>query len=268
MGERRPVIGITSDVIETGVTGSDARVVRHATGSGYVERIIRAGGTPLVLPTRIEALDEHLRLCDGFVLVGGDDPAMEPFGGVTHPRATVMDADRQAYEVGLLRELEKRAGEGGGGEGGVPCLGVCLGMQLMALVAGGDLDQYLPESVETHAAHWGHVEHGVELVVDDGVFAEVLGDVFARDGEGGRGESNAGRRKGVGGVVDSHHKQAVRDAGRMRVAVRSDDGVIEAIDDPSRRFHVGVQWHAERPPDAPVNQYLFTRLVEEIKKKG
>ena len=67
------------------------------------------------------------------MFIGGDDPRTEPFGEPTHPKATPVEPERQAFETALLEELQRRPG--------APVLGVCLGMQMMALHAGGKLNQ-------------------------------------------------------------------------------------------------------------------------------
>ncbi len=205
-----PVIGITPD--------ADDRAYRSA--RAYSQMIAQAGGVPIILPHRLECLDAYLHLCAGFVLSGGDDPRMEEFGRPTHPRATPLDSDRQAFEVALLRAISPDQ----------PALGVCLGMQLMALVAGGDLDQYLPETLPTHEQHWGQKIH------------EISGTIGS-------------------GLVLSHHRQAVSSPGRLEIAATSPDGVIEAIRDPACRFRVGVQWHPERTADDALGAGLFRGLI-------
>jgi putative glutamine amidotransferase len=224
MNGRRVVVGIAGDVGQT-----RAGRPRTECAAGYALGLARAGATPVLLPPIVEQVAEQLELCDAIVLTGGDDPQMEAFGKPTHPKATPMHPLRQAYDTALLVALER--------ESATPVLGVCLGMQMMALVAGGDLDQHLPETIATHERHAGSAEHEVEM------------DAGARLLAGSRG------------VVCSHHKQAVSDAGRLRVCAVSDDGVVEAIDDPGRTFYVGVQWHPERTVDPTLGQRVFDELV-------
>lgn len=206
-----PIIGITPD--------ADDRTYKSA--RAYSTMVVQAGGVPLILPHRIECIGAYVQLCQGFVLSGGDDPRMEEFGRSTHPQVTPLDPDRQAFEVALLRAIRPDQ----------PTLGVCLGMQLMALVAGGELDQYLPETLPTHEQHWGQKTH------------QISGSI------------------GTGSVL-SHHRQAVSDPGRLQVAGVAPDGVIEAVVDPVCRFRLGVQWHPERTADAALGPNLFRRLVE------
>jgi putative glutamine amidotransferase len=182
----------------------------------YHRAIVAAGGWPVPLAPVVELIPAQLGAVDGVLFTGGDDPIMEEFGVATHPAATPLHPLRQRYELALLEALDGRPA--------VPVLGVCLGMQLMALRAGGRLDQHLPESLPTAAEHW-ECEHEV---IPDAVAPAWL----------------------AGGAVLSRHRQAIRDPGRLRVAARAPDGVIEAVVDPERVFYCGVQWHPERTEGA------------------
>lgn len=207
-----PVIGITADI-----SGGRCQV-----SCNYVNAVVRAGGVPLILPP-VEDVHSHLNLCQGFVLSGGDDPAMELFRKSTHPQAERINPDRQKYEMKLLELLLQNPE--------IPVLGVCLGMQLMALCTCGDLHQYLPDVLPTHADHWGDREH------------EITGEL------------------GQGSVL-SNHRQAVSDPGELQVAARAHDGVIEAVKHPYHKFFLGVQWHPERTPDPRFGDNLFKELVK------
>lgn len=217
-----PIIAITCDA---GV--SPKGTPRYECAKAYAAAVAEAGGVPLLLPHVTERVAAYVRLCDGFVLTGGDDPAMEPFGEATHARATVMDAARQAFELALLAAIDDAKPQ-------AACLGVCLGMQLMALHAGGQLHQHLPDVLGdvVAAVHAGNQTHPVQF--DDGTIGDVI----------------------------SHHHQAVASPGVLRVFARAPDGVIEAIDHPDRPFHLGVQWHPERGGDPALSSALFRRLVE------
>jgi len=232
----RPVIGITADVSEP-----KAGSVRLECSLAYCRAVANAGGEPVVLPPMVELIPRHLAMCAGFVLTGGDDPRMEMFGMGTHAQAKPMHALRQEYEVALLKALEDR--------GSMPVLGVCLGMQLMALCAGGRLNQHMPDDVATARDHAGNAQHDIRAIAGDGAVAGIL---------------NGG---GAGGLkVVSHHRQAVSDPGRLRVAALAPDSVIEAVEDASRRFYVGVQWHPERSGEGRVGAGVFAALVEAARR--
>jgi putative glutamine amidotransferase len=231
---RGPLVGITMDVVEP----RGAKGPRAECALAYAAAVVAAGGTPVLLPPIPDQAVEHVRMCDAFVLTGGDDPRTEPFGEPTHPKAKPLHPQRQAYEVRLLGVLRDRNPER-------PVLGVCLGMQLMALHAGGRLDQHLPESLATHAWHW-EAEHRVAPAT--GPKRGPLSDLVSP------------------GTVASKHKQAVRDPGALLALAHSDDGVVEAVADPHRPFYLGVQWHPERTPDPALGLNLFRRLVDATRR--
>lgn len=234
MPTRTPIIGITSDVVPHARSGRAMCTV----GLAYAECVARAAGTPVLLPPIPSLVPAHVAACDGFVLTGGDDPRMEPFGEPTHPNACVMHPQRQEYEIALLRTLARDKTD-------APVLGICLGMQLMSLAAGGRMNQHLPDTLSTHADHAGkdhpvHTEPGPR-----GLFASV--------------PAWAGLR--FDGLAASHHNQGVSDPGTLHVLARAHDDLIEALGDPHRTFYLGVQWHPERTSDERLGQHIFNALV-------
>lgn len=215
-----PLVGITCDLVV-----AEGSPVKAAAAAAYSSAVARAGGVPVMLPPIAALAAARAAACDAFVFTGGDDPRTEAFGVPTHPKATPLHPDRQEYEIALLRVLAAEFPQ-------KPVLGVCLGMQMMALVAGGSLDQHMADTRADAARHWGAV-HAVA-------------------GEIGRG------------VVHSRHRQCVIDPGSLAVCGLSDDGVIEAVRDPGRAFYVGVQWHPERTEDESLGIGLFQRLVGAV----
>lgn len=193
----------------------------------YVNAIENAGGTPVVLPPIENPSTELLTRFDGFILSGGDDPHMEPFGIPTHPKATLVLKERQSFEYTLLKFLNDSPD--------TPLLCICLGMQMLALSRGGALNQHLEDThPDSHSIHMGQA-HSIDSTDESTISS---------------------------GIVWSSHHQAIEHAGDLRVLARSKDGVIEAIDDPSRSFTLGVQWHPERTENSELGTNLFERLVE------
>lgn len=214
-----PLVAITADVVEG----------RLRVSQGYATRVARANGVPVVIGPDGDGgpdVDALAARFDAFVFTGGDDPRTEAFGEPTHPSAEVMDQGRQAFEIALLTRLAESHPD-------KPVLGVCLGMQLMALVAGGRLNQHLPDDTPTASDHLG--DHAHPILPGDALFPK--------------------------GAVTSHHHQAVSEPGNLRIVARAHDGVIEAIDDPARRSYVGVQWHPERTRQAQLGRAFFDQLV-------
>jgi len=231
----RPLIGITADVDDDGVKLSRnyETVIREAGGLPVLlppPRGASLTGSERGLPSEVAHMmaASWLHALDGVVFPGGADPIMEALGGVTHPKAKTMHPDRQASEWALLEALHAREG--------TPVLGICLGMQLMALHAGGSMEQHLPDTWPTASDHQGDKSHIVS-------------------GEVGTG------------TVTSQHRQAVTVPGRLVVVGRSHDGLIEAISDPNRPFYLGVQWHPERTPEGPLGRALIERFISACTRR-
>ena len=216
----QPIVGITADI----QVWNDRR--RCTVTSAYIQAITDAGATPILLPPSQQCIEHHIKLCHAFVLTGGDDPRTEPFGITTHPQAVPVDPERQTYESALIDYLQNHHPH-------LPVLGVCLGMQMMALHAGGSLNQHLPDTHDSHASHWDN-EHQITPTMD-GILAH--------------------------GTVHSRHRQAVENPGQLSVLATAPDGIIEAVADPDRPFYLGVQWHPERTSDAALGRNLFQSLV-------
>jgi putative glutamine amidotransferase len=188
----------------------------------YVQAVARAGARPLLIaPTPADEADpaELFGLLDGVLVTGGADVDPAAYGAVPHPATIHVTAERDAFELLLVREATARD---------VPCLGICRGMQMLNVAYGGTLEQHLPERLgdDIHSAGGdGYAEHVVEL--EPGTLAA--------------GASGAPRCS----VKSAHHQGIDRLADGLRVSGRAADGTIEALEDPARSFVLGVLWHPE-----------------------
>jgi putative glutamine amidotransferase len=225
-----PLIGITTyrEHARWGVWDTVADVL-HAQ---YADAVHAAGGVPVLLPpaTGAEAVaDAVVARIDGLVVSGGADVEPGRYGAAPHPRTTSWREDRDAWESALL---------GAADAAGLPTLGVCRGMQLMAVAAGGSLVQHTPELV----GHDGHNPGGDEF-----------GATRVATATGSRLASLVGEQVEVG----CHHHQSVASHPGFDATAWADDGSLEAMERPGSRFCVAVQWHPEVGEDAR----LFSGLV-------
>ena len=229
----RPVIGITSYAQDArwGVWHLPAALVPLA----YVDAVERAGGRAVVIPPSDEGIEETLDAVDAVVFSGGADVDPARYGAEPHPETDTPQARRDAAEMALLHAALERD---------MPVLAICRGFQLLNVARGGDLVQHLPEEI-------GHDEH-----------KQVPGEFALHPVEIKQG-TRLEAIVGAGSHVTSHHHQAVGRIGEGLVETAwADDGTLEGLEDPTRRFVVGVQWH----PEAGEDQALFEALVAEARE--
>jgi len=233
---RRPLIGMTSYAQQVTYNGNE--VMAGMLPMTYV-RAVHATGGRAVLITPDDPGTDVLESLDGIVFCGGADIDPAHWGAERHP-TTAGDPERDAGELMLMR---------GALEMDLPVLGVCRGMQLMAVASGGSLHQHLPDII-------GHDRHraasGTDpLAADASAFGRH--DVVIQPG------SKAHELLGAHLTVNSFHHQAVDDPGAFTpVGWCPDDRILEIIEDPARAFALGVQWHPERTVDLRV----FAALTE------
>jgi putative glutamine amidotransferase len=223
----RPVVGITSYVEQArwGVWDLPAVVLPFR----YVGRVEAAGATAVVLPPSATRDAEVLDRLDAVVFAGGADLDPALYDQPAHEQTAGLRPDRDAAEVPLMRAALDRD---------LPLLGICRGMQVLSVVSGGSLTQHLPDLVG-HERHrpspgvYGH--HGVHLAPGS-IAHRLLGDEVS---------------------VPSYHHQGLASAGSLTVTGWADDESPEVVEDPSRRFALGVLWH----PEAGDDLRLFEALV-------
>jgi len=228
----RPIIGITAYAEEAtwGAWTEPAALIPLA----YVRSVERAGGRALLVPPADDGIEETLDRLDGLVFSGGSDVGPDAYGAEAHPATTGIRPDRDRAELVLLTAALERD---------MPVLAVCRGSQVLNVALGGDLEQHLPDRV----GHDGHKE--VPGTFSEHVVEPVPGTRLAPL-IGGRAP------------VKSHHHQGYGRLGRgLRPAARAEDDTVEAIEDPARRFTVGVLWHPEEGDD----MRLFEELVDQAR---
>jgi putative glutamine amidotransferase len=233
---RRPLIGLTAYAQQVQYGSND--LMAGMLPMTYV-RAVHATGGRAVLITPDDPDTDVLESLDGIVFSGGGDIDPAYWGAARHPE-TDVDPARDEAELMLMRaalDLD------------LPVLGVCRGMQVMAVAGGGTLHQHLPDVI-------GHERHRAAAGTDPlAADASAYGrhDVVVKPG------SRAHDLLGSHLTVNSFHHQAVDSPGALRaVGWCPDDRVIEVIEHPEQSFALGVQWHPERTPDLRV----FAALAE------
>lgn len=225
-----PVIGI-SMYRDQASWGSWTSVNADVLAAGYADAVVAGGGAPVLLPAVLDAdrATAIMAKLDGLVIAGGADVDPSRYGADAGPETTGLRPDRDASELTLLDAAAAY---------GTPTLGICRGMQLMAVHAGGSLHQHVPDLV-------GHQGHSPA----PGVYGKTSVEI-----------APASQLAGILGdrvTVPCHHHQAVAEHPGFAPVARGADGILEAIEDPDRPFRIGVQWH----PETDTDMRLFAALV-------
>lgn len=241
---QRPVVGISCYVEE--VDRAPWVAQRSAVlPYRYVAQVEAAGGVAVVLPPRTDVDEEMARevveRLDALVVAGGADVEAQRYGAAPHPTSQAPRPDRDAWETALVRAAE---------EVDLPVLGICRGMQVMAVAAGGRLEQHLPDRV-------GHDGHNPR----PGVYSSH----HVRPTPGTRLAAVVGDDELD---VPTYHHQAVLpdsvEGSGWVPAAWHEDGTLEAMECPAARFRLAVQWHAEEAEGAA----LFEALVNAARDRA
>ena len=209
-GAHRPIIGITANY-----EGIDA-TLRHA----YYDQIVEAGGTPVIIPPVADknVIVSTLDHIDALLLTGGGDynplwAGEEPAKGLHNINAT-----RDLPELLITRLAYNRQ---------IPMLGICRGMQTLAMALGGHVKQDVSSDIKhSQDADRGEATHRVSIEADS-----TLAYIY---------------KQATTLCVNSFHHQAVDDAGqRFRITAKAPDGVAEAMESTEHKPIMGVQWHPE-----------------------
>ena len=205
----KPIIGVTF-----------SEDIQGDPSNNYINAINRFGGIPRTLYPGIseDAFDD----IDGLLLTGGGDIHPDNFGEPYHPTLKYVEENRDALEIPLCRKAI---------EGDMPVLGICRGIQVMSVAMGGslyqDIDEEYPQDALIHT-QVAKEDSRHEIEIRDSRLIRIVG-------------------KEIDEVNSSHH-QAVNDKGDGFVVTARcrEDGIIEAMENPSKRFAIGVQYHPER----------------------
>ena len=213
-----------------------------AVPSPYLECLRLAGARPLLLsaPEKGTA-EESLQPFDGLVLIGGGDVDPSRYGQAQHPDVYDVEAERDALEIDLLLEADRR---------GMPVLGICRGLQVVNVAFGGTLHQHLPDvpALDRHRAPPKGLMH--EVKVDESSRLHAACGQSAME-------------------ASSWHHQGIDRLGEGLVAVAwSGDGLVEAIER-TEGWVVAVQWHPEETAATdPAQQALFEAFARQASDRA
>lgn len=213
----KPRIGITVD----GVASQTANPYPHyRTRQLYAEAIEKAGGVPILLPWSVESVSDYVGLIDGLVVTGGDDIDPQLYGETDiHPSVKAVFPERTAFEWAMIEAMVAA---------GKSVLGICGGMQLLNVWAGGTLyqDISLTNLAEVHEQGRGNFfSHPIKLDPSSWMYGVLQTERLH---------------------VNSFHHQVVRDVGpQLKATAWSEDGLIEALESQKDPRILGVQWHPE-----------------------
>ena len=231
----KPLIGITMDYRASRKEHAALSFV----AAGYYDGVIASGGIPIAIPPIVEEDDlvRLLDLLDGVVLIGGGDLDPRRDGYMPHPATRPMDARREDFDRLLVSEICRRQ---------MPVLAIGSGMQLLNITEGGTVFLHIPEDLPKAMPHKDPIDlshrHALE-VVPGTVMERVYGDGEIR--------------------VNSMHHMAIDDlAANFRVAARSPDGVIEAIESTVESWvAIGTQFHPEAENASALDAKIFEEFV-------
>lgn len=206
----------------------------------YEESVRRAGADVIVLDPAKDSPASVVGRVDAILLPGGNDILPSIYGEAADPSFEPAEPGRDEYEMELVRRAS---------EADLPLLAICRGVQVLNVARGGSLHQDIVD-------HPTVKDPRVAIAHDVWVAPGTLLDRLLKD-----------RETGDTCPVNSRHHQALKDIGAgLVVTATAPDGTVEAVEDPSKRFCVGVQWHPENFYRTGEFRPLFEGLVEAARR--
>ena len=240
---KNPLIGITANTLVEGVKETGRRGdIENAVPQAYIDAIEQAGGVPVIIPlvSNSSTIVGILESLDGVLCTGGGDIDPGLFGEEPHQGLKVVDVQKDKLEKTLIAQALTK---------NYPMLGICRGMQMLNVVAGGTLIQDISTSSPSRIQHLQRATSPApthRITVKRGSHLEkILGKTELR--------------------VNSYHHQAVKKiAPGFETTAKAPDGIIEGIESRRHRFVLGVQFHPEMMfQDFPIFHKIFQQLVQE-----
>lgn len=235
--KKKPIIGLTSDLADD---QKYSHMPYFALRKNYSTSLLAANSTPILIPPIYQSAKEYIDLIDALVLTGGhfDIPPTLYGESIIHNSVSTNDT-RTNFEIEITKLAIKKK---------MPILGICGGMQLLNVIYGGTLFQHIPDSIENSLNHerkpYSNEAHQVSINNNSLLY-------------------KLSSKTEIG--VNSSHHQAINKVGTGLTPVAfANDGVVEALENNSYPFMVGVQWHPEYQV-SNFDQRIFNELVRQAK---
>ena len=243
MKQKKPKIAL---ICHRGEDPGRNRVLADSMGTTYITSIVKAGGLPFLIPLDfpMDELDVIRETCGGLLLTGGGDVETKRYGGKEHPSVECVWPIRDEIECRLYYLAL---------ETDWPVFGICRGIQIMNVAAGGKLYSDIPDQVptvrfvhqQTTSVTRDHLVHEVNIKP-----GTLLHEIIGKDHV----------------PVNSFHHQAVSEPGEgLVVNGVSEDGIIEGLENPDHPFVLGVQWHPECMQQYDDQMKLFRAFINSTK---
>ncbi len=235
---RKPVVGLNADYRSA---KKDSPAYSFL-ATGYYDRILAAGGIPVIVPPleSEDDLSEVLDALQGFIMIGGQDLDPRRDGFMLHPSVRSMERRRESFDRRLMRLIAERR---------MPFFGIGVGMQLLNVSQGGNLYLHLPEDLPEAIPHKDLQDpahrHGL-VVVPGSLMERVYGEGEIR--------------------VNSMHHMAVDEVAQgFTVTARCPDGVVEAIESEMPDwFAFGTQFHPEADSASALDVRIFEEYIDGV----
>lgn len=192
---------------------------------GYMEGIRLAGGIPIILPLKAQEdeIAQVVRMCNGFLFTGGQDVDPALYGAPRSEKCGLANHDRDVLEQRIF-EYALTADK--------PVFGICRGIQLINVLCGGTLYQDLPTEYKGTKKTEHHMQPPYDVACHQ---VEIISNTPLE---------NVLKKSTLS--VNSYHHQAIKDlAENLKPMAISEDGLVEAVYMPGKRFIQAVQWHPE-----------------------
>jgi putative glutamine amidotransferase len=232
---QQPLIGITT-------TGQRLTGSFYLPGA-YVNAVRSSGGLPILLPPgEPEEGAAILERLDGLIFSGGGDIDPGAYNGLLHPKVYNVDPERDRFELALSQVALGTD---------IPVLGICRGLEVLAVATGGCLVSHLPDEYGEVVLHRAEqalpIQHSIQIAPES-FLATVTGATEAT-------------------VVSWHHQATSTVPLGWRVAASAPDGVIEALEHLRHPWAIALQWHPELSINDPLQQRIFRAFIEAAQNR-